>query len=348
MEVRGTLLFIGNFLPVPRYNKNIWHFLAEKLTGLGWNVIVTSDKERQLPRLADMLLTIWKQRKNYKVAHIDVFSGKAFIFAWLTTYLLKALNKTIVLTLHGGGLADLLARRPEAVGQVLRAANVVVTPSAFLQNAFTQVRDDILLIPNPVDLREAIFRERRQVAPSLVWVRAFHSVYNPTMAVKVVSLLEKSASDVSLTMIGPDKGDGSLGRTRKTAADLGVSDRIEIVGHVVHSEIPKWLDRADIFINTSNYDTAPRSLLEAMANGLCVISTRVGGIPLLAQDGSEDLLVDPGDAEGMANAVQRVLNDQNLAHQLSVRARLRAEAFDWEKILPRWDALFERLVEAAD
>ncbi len=342
---KGTLLFIGNFLPVPRFNKNVWHFLAEQLRDDGWTVITTSNQERQLPRLLDMLLTIWRERRSFQVAHIDVFSGRAFIFARLSSWLLRLIKKPIVLTLHGGGLPVYYEKHPRAVNNLLKAANIVVTPSAYLQKAFTGLRSDIRLIPNPIDLSEAIFRERFSVEPKLIWVRAFNSVYNPPMAIEALSLLCEKYPEAHLLMLGPDKGDGSLQRALSLAEELGVLACVQIVGHVDHTEIPQWLDQADIFINTSNYDTAPRSLLEAMANGLCVVSTNVGGIPLMATDGVEALLVDPDDAVAMSAAISRVLRDPDLARRLSRNARIRAEKADWGEILPQWDKLFLEVIK---
>jgi glycosyltransferase involved in cell wall biosynthesis len=126
---------------------------------------------------------------------------------------------------------------------------------------------------------------------------------------------------------------------------LGVSANLQIVGHIAHSEVPRWLDQADIFINTSNYDTAPRSLLEAMANGLCVVSTNVGGIPFLADNNVEALLVNPNDPEAMALAVKQILQNPVLAIKLSRNARHRAEQSDWSAILPKWDELFSELIQ---
>jgi len=129
------------------------------------------------------------------------------------------------------------------------------------------------------------------------------------------------------------------------AEKLGVTHGIEIIGHVSHAGIPTWLDKADIFLNTSNYDTAPRSLLEAMANGLCVVSTNVGGIPHLAENGVEAILVDPNDPESMAEAVMEILSSPDLASTLSRNARARAEKSDWSAILPSWESLFSNLLD---
>lgn len=343
--INRTLLFIGNFLPSPKHNKNVWHFLVEHLQKAGWSVITTSNQERQLPRLVDMLSAIWRKRDRYQAAHIDIFSGKAFIYAWLTTWLLKLVNKRIAVTLHGGGLPEFSKKHPYMFTKYLRLPDIVVTPSPFLHDSFKHIRSDIKIIPNPIDLTESLFRLRDSIKPRLIWVRAFHSVYNPALAIKVLARVAQSFPEAKLWMLGPDKGDHSLASVLDLAEELGVTQSVEIVGHVSHANIPIWLDKADIFLNTSNYDTAPRSLLEAMANGLCVISTNVGGIPYLAENGMEAILVDPNDPGGMADAVIKTLSSPSLATTLSRNARARAEKSDWSAILPSWELLFSDLLD---
>lgn len=335
---------IGNFLSVPRHNKNIWHFLAEKTKAAGWEVITASPKNNQYLRMADMLLTIWKERKRYRLAQVDVFSGKAFIFAFLSSELLRILKKTVILNLHGGGLPEFCSRNSWLCRHVLKHATLVATPSPFLQNSLHQFRPEILLIPNPVDLSEAIFRLRTDVRPIMVWVRAFHEVYNPSLIVKVLQILKTEFPEIKSYMIGPDKGDGSLPRMLNLAAKLGMRDQIEVVGPISHEEIPTWLDKADIFINTTNYDTAPRSLLEGMANGLCVVSTDVGGISFLVERDKEGILVPPNDAPAMAVAIRRVLTEPGLAQDLSQNARRKAEAYDWSVVLPQWLTVYSNLL----
>ena len=80
-----------------------------------------------------------------------------------------------------------------------------------------------------------------------------------------------------------------------------------------------------------------------MACGLCIVSTRVGGIPYLLEDGSDALLVPPNDPDAMAAAVRRILTEPGLAERLSRNARQKASGFDWRTILPRWEALFTEI-----
>ena len=123
------------------------------------------------------------------------------------------------------------------------------------------------------------------------------------------------------------------------ALKLGVLDRVICPGQVLKDEIPHWLHQGDIFLNTTRVDNTPVSVLEAMACGLCIISTNVGGIPYMLEDEYDALLVPADDHAAMAKAVQRLLTEDGLAERLSGNARRKVEQFDWSNILPRWERL---------
>jgi len=338
------LLMIGNYLSQPKHNRNIWNDLAERLAMNGWEVITTSRYENKALRLLDMLSKVLTQRKKYALAQIDVFSGTAFIFAEASAKLLSWLKKPIVLNLHGGGLPEFAQNHPGRVKALLHRARLVVTPSPFIQKGLSNFRQDIQVIPNPIDIYSTIFRERPQIHPRLIWVRAFHRVYNPVLAVKVLKKLSIDYPDVHLTMIGPDKGDGSLQLVMQKAQSLGVYERLTIIPGLSHDAIAGWMNQADIFLNTTNYDVAPRSVLEAMANGLCIVSTNVGGMPWLVADRLEGLLVPPDDPEAMTAAVVRILEDPKLAACLNAAARRKAESLDWPAIIPIWNTNLRSLL----
>ena len=95
----------------------------------------------------------------------------------------------------------------------------------------------------------------------------------------------------------------------------------------------------DIFINTTHVDNTPVSVLEAMALGLPVVSTAVGGIPDLLDDGEEALLVADDDEEAMTEAVIRLIQSPELAQSIARKARRKVEAFDWENVRELWRQL---------
>src|SRR5690606_22157629 len=121
-----------------------------------------------------------------------------------------------------------------------------------------------------------------------------------------------SPTPARLSMIGSDMGDGSLQATEAIAIELGVSDRLVLNGRVTKSDVPERLSRGDIFLNTTDVDNVPITVLEAMACGLCVVTTDVGGLPYLAADGVDALLVPRDDPKAMARAVMRIVEEPGL------------------------------------
>jgi glycosyltransferase involved in cell wall biosynthesis len=335
-SVQTGLLMVGNFLSATVGARGVCEDLAEHLTGIGWNVLVTSTKPGRLWRLLDMIATTWGRRRAYELAQVDVFSGLAFFWAEAVCWTLRRAHKPYVLTLHGGNLPAFAQRQPTRVRRLLRSAHVVTTPSRYLLETMCPYRADLRLLPNPLDLSAYEYRAREQPLPRLVWLRAFHEIYNPTLAPKVVAALKPVYPEINLLMIGRDKGDGSFEATKRTAEALSIAERIEMPGGLPKADIPVWLNRGDIFINTTNVDNTPISVLEAMACGICIVSTNVGGIPYLLQHEEDALLVPPNVPEEMARAVSRLLSEPGLATYLTRNARRKVEAFDWRILLPEW------------
>lgn len=335
---RFPVLLVGNFLSSSLGTRGVCEDLAAELGRVGWPVLTTSGKPGRVLRLLDMLSTVLRQRHRYDVAQVDVYSGMAFIWAEVISGALRLAGKPYILSLHGGRLPQFARRWPRRVRRVLQGASTVTAPSQYLLQEMRAFGADVLL-PNPVPLSAYQFRLRTQPQPKLLWLRAFHEIYNPSLAPRAFALVCKSFPEAELAMIGPDKGDGSLQRARQTAGDLGVINQIGFPGGVMKSEVPGVLDQADIFLNTTNADNTPVTILEAMAAGLCIISTNVGGLPYLLEHERDALLVPPDDPAAVAHAVYRIMTEKNLAAELSRNARQKAERFDWSTVLPRWEQL---------
>jgi glycosyltransferase involved in cell wall biosynthesis len=336
-----AILLVGNFLSSNVGNFCVCEDLAKMLQEQGFVVVTASKHKARLLRLLDIVWTTWSRRRQYKVASVDVYSGLAFGLAEAACLVLKLANKPYVLALRGGNLPNFAQRSPRRVARLFRGATVVTTPSTYLQEELKGVRADIQLLPNPLHLERYRYRDRTPLRPNLIWVRSFHSVYNPTMAPRVIANLVTDYPEITLTMVGPDKGDGSLEQTKQVAQECGVADRIFFTGGVPKEAVPEFVDKADILINTTNVDNTPTTVLEAMACGLCVISTNVGGIPHLLSHEKNSLLVEPGNVEAMSESVRRVLRDPELAKQLSKNARQYASQFAWPTVLGQWVTLYD-------
>ena len=335
-----SVLVVANFLSVKGFNRGYSEELAARLEARGRCVVRTSSEVGRARRLIDMITTVWRRRHDYTVALIDVFSGPSFVWAEAVAFELRRLRKPYVLTLRGGSLPEFAARWPRRVRHLLTSAVAVTAPSDFLVDGMRKYRTDLTVVPNALELADYVFAIRTQVSPRIIWVRAFHAIYNPILAVEVLARVSAKYPAAELVMIGPDK-DGSQHAVEQRAVELGVRDRLKLLGRIAKHDIPAHLAAADIFLNTTNVDNAPLSVLEAMATGLCVVSTAVGGIPFLLHDGDTALLVPPDDADAMSTAVEKIVGDSKLANRLSGRAHAFARSRDWAHVLPLWDRLID-------
>jgi glycosyltransferase involved in cell wall biosynthesis len=342
------LLIVDSFLPGFELQRYPGGALAHEWAVQGAQVITTSHFRFKLLRLADMLRTTLMRRKEYDIGHVTVFSGQAFRYAECVVELLRILRKPCTLGLHGGSLTAFAARHPHRIRRLLTQAALVASPSRYLLEELKPFCLGLRLVPNALHISGYPKRSIAQAGPSFLWLRAFHKIYNPEMAPALLQRILPFLPDASLTMVGPDKGDGSLQATRNRARELGVLNRVKLPGPVPKNEVPQVMSQHDVFINTTNIDNMPLSVIEALACGLPVVSTNVGGIPYLLEHGKTGLLVNPGDTEAMAQAVWRLVTTPGLASQLSQNGRKLAESFDWSVVLPLWKRFFEQSIAASN
>jgi glycosyltransferase involved in cell wall biosynthesis len=339
------VLLIGNFFTGGSGTRGVGQDIALALKTAGWSVVTASSRPGRVARLLDFLVTVWRCRDRYHVAHVDVYSGLAFVWAEIVCWALRMARKPYVLTLRGGNLPAFARNTGRRVPRLLQSSSVVTTPSAYLFEQMRPYRKELVLLPNPLDLSRYSFKHREHPSPKLVWLRTFHNIYNPSLAIRVVAHLAQDYPDIRLMMMGPDRGDGSFEKTKELALNVDVMDRVTYTGPVKKAEIPHLLHQGDIFLNTPRVDNTPVSVLEAMACGLCIVSTNVGGIPYLLEHECDALLVSADDELAMANAVRRFLTEDGLAERLSTNARRKVEQFDWPIILPKWERLFTEFAE---
>jgi L-malate glycosyltransferase len=293
-------------------------------------------------RLLDVATSPVRWRGRVDLLIVMVFSGPAFRLADAATAVAHRLDIPLALWLHGGNLTAFAEERPAWVDRVLGRGRAWVAPSGFLAGPFRDRGFDVRVIPNVVDLDEHPYRHRPEVAPRLLWMRTFHALYRPDLALHALALLRRTHPDATLTLAGQDKG--LLGETRRLAMELELDEAVRFAGFLDAEGKRREFARHDVFLNTNRVDNAPVSVLEAAAFGLPVVSTDVGGIPHLLRHGEEALLVPEGDAEAMTEAVRRLLDEPGLAARLSAAGRAVAGRSAWPSVRPLWEALFRDLV----
>ncbi len=334
MHPKKSLLYIGNKLAVHGKNPTAIDRLPAKLEAEGYTVITASSKRNKLLRLWDMIITTIKSRKRVTMVLIDTYSTQNFYYAVIVASLCKLFALPYIPILHGGNLPNRLKTSRGLSKKLFAGARTNVAPSRYVEEEFKKAGfTNLTFIPNSIAIAHYPFKLRDSLSARLLWVRAFAEIYNPLLALQVVEELLKRNVEVSLCMVGPDK-DGSLQACKQVAQDLNLP--VSFTGKLEKNEWVALAAEYDIFINTTNFDNMPVSVMEAMALGLPVISTGVGGMPYLIEHGTHGILVPPNDAIRFADEIENMMANPIYAQQLSTAARVKVEQFGWEKIKDKW------------
>lgn len=316
--------------------------LADLFASDGYTVHLTSGIPYRFLRMADIIRSLIFWRKSYDIANLAVFSGPGFLAVDIASMVLKRLGKPAVFVLRGGNLIDFAQHHPQWTRQVLRRSQVIVSPSEFLAQFFRNWGFRVKTIPNVLAIENYTYRQRDKVKPCLLWMRTFHPIYNPQMAVETLRELHRSVPQARLTMAGQEKG--VLEAMKQMVAHDRLEDSIRFAGYLDLVGKQREFPAHDIFLNTNRVDNMPVSVIEAAAFGLPVVATDVGGIPYLLSHDKSGLLVKNEDAVGMADAIKRLLSDPQLCARLSKNGRLLAESCSWTNVKKEWEKVFAEIV----
>jgi len=147
---------------------------------------------------------------------------------------------------------------------------------------------------------------------------------------------------VDLVIAGAGQEEGAL---RRQVAAAGLEKNISFPGLVRGLEKVAWLAHAEVVVVPSRREPFGLVVAEALAAGRPVVASRVGGICDMVRDGVEGLLVEPEQPDALAAGLARLLADAPLRGRLATAAAQRAVAYDWARLLPGYEAVYQRLVE---
>ncbi len=328
------ILYIGNKLEKHGASPTSIDTLPRLLQKEGFSFNTVSSLRNKPLRLLHMLSAIFLKWRRTKLVLIDTYSTTNFWYARLSGALCRFLKIPYIFLLHGGGLRSRFENASEKTLELFRNAKANIVPSRFLSDQLQKFEfGNIIIIPNSIDISKYAFKKREILEPKILWLRAFDEVYNPQMALETLEILIAKHPEAELCMIGPDK-DGSLIESKLSAKEKDLP--VKFMGKMSKNEWIELSGNYDVFLNTTSIDNTPVSVLEAMALGIPVVSTNVGGIPYLIKHEENGLLVPAKQPAEMAKAVSRLLTDVSLATKLSLKGRESVENYDWKKVKHFW------------
>ena len=329
------ILLIGNFLSKHGLNPTAIEDLAVSLSN-GYRIRTASHKKNPMIRLSDMVISILASRKRCKLIIVDVFSTNAFIFSFIVISLAQLFNIPYIPIFRGGYLVEKYKKYPKIFKYLFIRAKIIVCPSTYYYNFFKPLSFPVRLIPNSIDIQNYKFKHRKKLKPNLLWVRSIHNIYNPVMAIIVLYRVKQNYPDAQLCIVGPVKNKNTLEKLETKIIQLKLHNNIMFTGRLSKKEWSELSQEYDIFINTSNIDNTPITLMEAMALGLPIVSTNVGGIPYLIDDSETGLLIEPNDSDQMTNKILDLISGKIDGGYLIRNARKKISNMDNKEIIKKW------------
>ncbi len=330
-----AILYIGNALAKHGESPSSADIVPNLFRNAGMEVVVSSSKSNQVMRMLDMLMSIIKSFRSIDYVLIDTYSTRNFWYAYFCSQLCRLLRLSYIPILHGGSLPKRMDHSALFSKAIFGNSYRNVVPSGYLLKALKDRGYSAELIPNSIPIKKYQFKRRKEISPRLLYVRAFAGLYNPQMAVRVLRALLVDHPDAELCMVGPDK-DGTLEECEALARKLNVEDKVTFTGRLSKAAWHELSEGYDVFINTTNKDNTPVSVIEAMALGLPVVSTNPGGVPYLIDDGEDGLLVGLNDVEAMVEKIAFLINNAHQAIAVANSARIKVGGFDWDSVKLLW------------
>ena len=322
-------------------------WLEAELAGFGIPIEYVPLHRPFSPRFARDLAAAFR-RHEITLAHSHEFT-MAFYGAWAA----RLAGVPHVITMHGSRYYAERWQRRLAMRWAVASSVALTAVSRALADSLRRDlwlrRASVAVVPNgirPRQPRAACLRSELGLSPGdrlLLAVGNLYPVKGHGDLVSAVARLAARYPGLHVAIAGRGELADTLSRDARARS---VGNRVHLLG--LRNDVADLLASADVFVLPSHNEGLPLALLEAMFAGLPIVATRVGEVPAALADGTAGLLVEPGQPEQLAAAIERIVSDAELARTLGERARARATAeFDIATMAARYQSLYAPALNGA-
>ncbi len=201
----------------------------------------------------------------------------------------------------------------------------------------------IVLIPNFVD--DDFFRLSPNVpGTNILFVGGLKHVKGVDILIEAMHKLvnKRNHRHIRLTIVGDGE---EREKIKNIVNNYNLNSHVRLIGSVPYNLVKTYMNDASMLVLPSRSEGLPNVILQAMAAGLPIVATRVGGVPDLIKDGINGLLVPPEDPEELAKAIERLLVDRELAIMLGKNARIHAERYRVSRIVKSYEDFFRKIAQ---
>lgn len=308
--------------------------LLRKLQGIKYvRTLVTS-----IAYVSSLLVRAFR----YDVLHVFSASYFSFVLAPTPAILIgKLYGRKVLLNYHSGEAEDHLQRWRRTAIPTLRLVDSIIVPSEYLVRVFASFGLEAHPIYNLIDTRQFRFRDRIPTQPVFLSNRNFETHYGVDKVLRAFAIIQQEIPEATLTIAGDGSQRAAL---QSLAADLQLK-KTTFLGQVSPNLIAGVYDAADVYLNASEIDNQPLSLLEAFACGIPIVTTDAGGIPYIVTNRVNGLVVRCGDVEELARQAIAVLRAPDLTKQMIDRGRKECEKYSWTAVKDSWVSAYHQLAK---
>jgi glycosyltransferase involved in cell wall biosynthesis len=272
-------------------------------------------------------------RSRPEIVHVHTSHGVAWLKDTFFVLTGKGLGSRVVLHMHGGNFFEHFDRGPQILRWysrvILRLADRVIClfPDGERRVAGIVRGGRVKTLVNCVDLDEitpASTSARLQPLCALFLGRVGPSKGTSDL-IEALAVLRDRSCFLRTRIAGGEERAGDLATALERVNALGLADRCELPGEIDAGMRNRFLAESSVFVLPSYFECMPMAVLEAMAAGLPIIATRVGGIPMLVENGVNGFLVEPGDVNALAGCIQTVMENPGLRDSMGCRSRETAQ-----------------------
>jgi len=231
---------------------------------------------------------------------------------------------------------------------VLKNANTAIALTEDMKREMQKLCDrDILVIPNGIDLEKFKNLSRKDLRKRLkikdnekiiTFVGTLRPVKGVKYLIKAMELIIKKNENVKLMLVGDGEEREEL---ESLVEELDLKECVKFIGRVQNEEIPQYMAASDVFVLPSLSEGFPVVTLEAMASGLAIIATSVGGLPEIVEDGENGFLVEPKNPKEIAKKVLLILGSDELRENISKKNKEKVKEYGWECVIEQVECIYK-------
>lgn len=230
---------------------------------------------------------------------------------------------------------------------ILKNADAIMVLSQNMKNeirTLCECENKLIILPNGVNIEDFRPHPRNynsKMKKNLIFVGTLRPIKGVRYLIEAFKIISNKRHDVQLNIVGDGEERDILERL---TVSYGLAESVNFIGGVSSNKIPEYLADADIFVLPSLSEGMPLVILEAMASGLPIIATGVGGLPDILQNGDNGFLVQPRSPGLIAEKILYLLENENVMREIAENNVTKVQQFSWRSVVERLERHYSHIL----